>query len=262
MLVLLTLQIAAHPILVLHCMAINLIGAWALSKATVFEIVRRNVFYIGAAIILAVPFWAFQFRWRQRNSWTRRYTHDPLAKFSTAFAAFQSTKLYYRWRVDIRRCLFAVTEPAEGSVLEVRSIHQFFKQTRAIGFGVRGFHRATDGVPSWHHNPDPIDGSGPIPVAAHVCFGFSGTAILVELRPAVREFFAEGYCSTGGDEHVCDLCTQLLHKACPKPLFPVPPRNMYTQWIMLAPIGCGVTKNLRLAGFGKPLDDAKSLNVL
>ena len=64
-LLLLTLQIAAHPILVLHCMAINLIGVWAISNATAFEIVRRNALYIGAATILAAPFWAFQFRWRR-----------------------------------------------------------------------------------------------------------------------------------------------------------------------------------------------------
>jgi hypothetical protein len=63
-LLLLTMQIAAHPILVLNCMAINLIGAWAISNATVFESVRRNVLYIGAAMVLAAPFWAFQFRWR------------------------------------------------------------------------------------------------------------------------------------------------------------------------------------------------------
>jgi hypothetical protein len=63
-LLLLTLQIAAQPILVLHCMAIGLIGVWAISNATVFEIMRRNVLYIGAAMILAAPFWALQFRWR------------------------------------------------------------------------------------------------------------------------------------------------------------------------------------------------------
>jgi len=61
---LLTLQIAAHPILVLNCMAINLTGAWAISNTTVLETLRRNLLYVGAAIIFSAPFWAFQFWWR------------------------------------------------------------------------------------------------------------------------------------------------------------------------------------------------------
>lgn len=54
---LLTLQAAIHPILMLHSLLAEFVGAWALSRGKVIDLIRNNTLILACSLLASSPFW-------------------------------------------------------------------------------------------------------------------------------------------------------------------------------------------------------------
>jgi hypothetical protein len=59
-----SLQVAAHPVVLLHGLVCELLVAYALSRTSLLEMIRRIVVPLVLALALASPFWLPQFLWQ------------------------------------------------------------------------------------------------------------------------------------------------------------------------------------------------------